>query len=71
MSSSRRRFYLFWAGDTINALGSSVTLFLLPLIAIESLRASTFQVGLITTVRWLPGLVIGLPAGAWAERREK
>jgi MFS family permease len=69
----RRRadFALLWLGDTVNALGSSITLFVLPLIAVRSLHASALQIGLLSTFRWLPALLVGLPAGAWVERREK
>ena len=64
-------FRLLWLGDTVNALGTSLTLFVLPIIAVTALHANALQIGLLTTGRWLPTLLIGLPAGAWAERREK
>src|SRR6202044_3776097 len=54
-----------------NALGTSVTVFVLPVIAVTSLHATVFQAGLLATARWLPALLIGLPSGAWIERSEK
>jgi MFS family permease len=52
-------------------LGSMVASTALPLVAVVTLGASTFQVGLLTAVAWLPWLVVGLPAGAWVDRLPK
>ena len=40
-----------------------------PLLAVTVLRASTFAVAALTAAAYLPWLVIGLPAGAWVDRR--
>lgn len=61
-------FRLLWTGETTSALGTSVTRLALPLVAVLTLDASTFQVSLLTAVTWLPWLVVGLPAGAWVDR---
>ncbi|WP_396287265.1 MFS transporter [Amycolatopsis sp. PS_44_ISF1] len=52
-------------------LGSAVAGTALPLVAVVGLRASTFEVALLTAVAWLPWLVVGLPAGAWVDRMRK
>jgi MFS family permease len=41
------------------------------LVALLVLHASTFEVGLLTAVAWLPWLAVGLPAGAWVDRWPK
>lgn len=64
----QRDFRLFWTGETVSAIGSNVTRVALPLVAVVTLDASTFEVGLLTAVSWLPWLIIGLPAGAWVDR---
>lgn len=64
----QRNFRLLWLGETTSRLGSNVTTVALPLIAVVSLHASTFLVGLLTAAGWLPWLLIGLPAGAWIDR---
>lgn len=64
----QRSFQLFWTGETISQLGSSVTFVLLPLTAVRVLHASAFLVSLITAAVWLPWLLIGLPAGAFVDR---
>ena len=40
----------------------------LPLVAVQTLDASTFQVGLLTAAESLAFLLVGLPAGAWVDR---
>ncbi|MFG1639029.1 MFS transporter [Amycolatopsis sp. NPDC049252] len=66
-----RDFRLLWTGETTSMLGSMVASTALPLVAVVTLGASTFQVALLTAVAWLPWLVIGLPAGAWVDRLPK
>ncbi|MGH3382805.1 MAG: MFS transporter, partial [Actinoallomurus sp.] len=63
-----RDFRLLWIGQTTSKLGSSVTSVALPLVAVATLGASTFQVALLSAAAWLPWLLIGLPAGAWVDR---
>ncbi|MCR6484336.1 MFS transporter [Amycolatopsis sp. OK19-0408] len=66
-----RDFRLLWSGETTSMLGSMVASTALPLVAVVTLRASTFEVALLTAVAWLPWLVVGLPAGAWVDRLPK
>jgi MFS family permease len=63
-----RGFMLFWAGQSISQLGDEVTSLALPLIAIELLHASTFEVSALTAVSWLPAL-LGAAVGTWIDRR--
>lgn len=64
----QRSFQIFWTGETVSRLGSSITVVLLPLTAVRVLDASAFVVSLITAAAWLPWLLIGLPAGAFVDR---
>ena len=64
----QRDFRLFWAGESISEAGNSVTVVVIPLVAIDSLHTSTFIVTLLTAMVWLPSVVIGIPAGAWVDR---
>jgi MFS family permease len=63
-----RDFMLLWGGQTVSEVGSAVTLIALPLLAVISLDATTFEVGLLTACTNLAFLVIALPAGAWVDR---
>ncbi|MEV7040409.1 MFS transporter [Amycolatopsis sp. NPDC051061] len=64
-------FRRFWLGDTVSSFGSAVTVLALPLVAIETLDASPFEVGLLTMSQYLAFLVLGLPAGAWVDRMNR
>ena len=64
----QRSFRLFWAGESISEVGNSVTVVVIPLVAIDTLHTSTFIVTLLTAMAWLPWVIIGVPAGAWVDR---
>jgi MFS family permease len=63
-----RAFGLLWAGQSVSRLGSQVSILAVPLVAIDSLHATTFQVGVLTAMETLPFLLVGLVAGAWVDR---
>lgn len=62
---------LLWGGQTISEMGSSITLLALPLTAVVVLKATTFQVGLLTTAAYAAFALIALPAGAIVDRYVK
>ncbi len=59
-----RDFLLLWSGQTVSELGSQISLLAIPLVAVITLRATTFEVGALEGVQMAPFLLIGLPAGA-------
>src|SRR5918993_5066735 len=63
-----RDFLRLWAGDSISQIGTTVTFIALPLLAIQVLDATPFEVGLLTTFETAAFLLVGLPAGAWVDR---
>ncbi|MFF9900095.1 MFS transporter [Streptomyces longispororuber] len=63
-----RDFRLLWCGETAGKFGASVTGVAMPLVAVSTLHASTFEVGLLSAAAWAPWLIIGLPVGAWVDR---
>lgn len=52
-------------------LGNSVAAVAVPLVAVVTLRESTFTVGLLTAAARLPWLLVGPPAGARVDRLPK
>lgn len=64
-----RDFRLLWAGESVSKTGSAVTTFALPVLAVQTLGASTLMVSVLNAMIWLPWLLVGLQAGAWADRR--
>lgn len=65
-----RSFRAFLAGQTTSGVGTMVTTVALPLVAVQQLHASTFDVGLLEAVEWFPALLIGLPVGALLDRHQ-
>lgn len=66
-----RDFLCLWAGQTVSDLGSAVTLLALPLVAITTLGASTFQVGVLSALSTIGWLIVPLPAGVIVDRLPK
>jgi MFS family permease len=66
-----RDFMLLWGGQTVSEMGSAVTQLALPLTAVVLLRASTFEVGLLTSAATAAFALIALPAGAIVDRHAK
>jgi MFS family permease len=64
-------FLKFWAGQTISVFGSEITALALPLTAALALNATPAQMGLLSAATTLPFLLVGLFAGAWADRRQR
>ncbi|MCX5207921.1 MFS transporter [Kitasatospora sp. NBC_00240] len=61
-------FRRLWIGETTSGLGTAVGNVALALVAVVTLGASPFMVGLLTASAWLPWLFLGLTAGAWVDR---
>ncbi|HJQ02896.1 MAG TPA: MFS transporter [Jatrophihabitans sp.] len=66
-----RNFVRLWTGESISAIGNQITQFTLPLVAILTLHASTFQVGVLNACRTAPVVVVSLFAGVWLDRRRR
>ena len=66
-----RDFLLLWGGQSVSELGSAVTVLALPLTAVVVLRASTFQVGLLSAASTAAFLAVALPAGTVVDRLAK
>ncbi len=61
-------FLKLWGGQTVSVVGSLVTKFVLPLVAVLTLRATQPQVALLYIADVAPALALGLAAGALADR---
>lgn len=61
-------FARFFVGTTTSLAGTAIATVALPLVAVVMLHASPVLVGVLSAAVWTPWLVIGLPAGAWADR---
>jgi MFS family permease len=66
-----RDFVKLWAGQTVSLVGTQVTQFAMPLVAVLTLNATVFQVGLLFAVRFIPVILLSLFAGVWLDRRRR
>jgi MFS family permease len=64
-------FNRLWAGQLVSAVGTAVTTVALPLVAVVTLHASTFAVGVLTAAQFAGWLFIGLPSGVWVDRSSR
>jgi MFS family permease len=63
-------FAKFWLGQTVSNLGSSVTLFALPLLVFK-LTGSPLNLGVTMATSFVPYLLFGLVIGAWVDRLDR
>ncbi|MFI6479537.1 MFS transporter [Nonomuraea sp. NPDC050663] len=61
----------YLGADVLSQFGTQVTLVALPLVALITLDATPFQLGLLTAVEMIPFLLVGLPAGVWVDRMRR
>ena len=60
-----------WTAATVSLFGTQVSQIAIPFIAAVLLKASPGEVGLLTTIEFLPFLLFTLPAGVWVDRFPK
>lgn len=63
-------FWMLWRGETFSTVGSQITTFAVPLIAVLTLHASATEMGIINASGSLAILLLSLPLGAWADRSD-
>ena len=61
-------FRRYWSASTVSMVGDQVTTIAVPLTAVLSLHAGAAAMGYLTALEWLPSLLFGMHAGAWADR---
>jgi len=61
-------FVKLWSAETISQFGTQVTLLALPIIAATTLNVTPFEFGLLSTIEFLPFILLSLPAGVWVDR---
>ncbi|MET7394191.1 MFS transporter [Dactylosporangium sp. NPDC005572] len=65
-----RDFVLFAGGQGVSALGDALSKTALPLLVL-AITGSGLHMGIIAMLNALPLLVLGVPAGAWADRMDR
>ncbi len=64
-------FAKLWSAATISLFGTQISTLAIPFIAAVVLRASPGEVGLLTTINFLPFILFTLPAGVWVDRMRR
>ena len=64
-------FLKLWTAATVSGLGDEISGLALPLVAIVTLAATPFEVGLLGTIQFLPFILLTLPAGVWVDRMRR
>ncbi|RWZ59625.1 MFS transporter [Labedella populi] len=68
---SSRDFRLLLAGQTTSQFGTQIAGVAVPLLAVITLEASPFEVGMLGAASTIAFALIGLPAGAWLDRMRR
>src|SRR5688572_4640456 len=63
-----RDFVNLWTAETISQFGTQVSVLAIPIVAAVILEVPPFEFGLLTTIEFLPFVLISLPAGVWVDR---
>lgn len=66
-----RDFMLLWGGQAVSEVGSAVSYLVFPLIAVTAIRATTFEVSVLSFLSSLAFLLVALPAGVVVDRLRK
>lgn len=61
-------FMRLWAGQAVSSVGSQITVFVVPSLAILVLHAAAWQVGVLVALNRVAYPLLGLPAGVLVDR---
>ncbi len=64
-------FSKLWAGQTVSLLGTALTMFALPTLAVLVLHATPVQVGALSALQTLPFPILGMFVGVLADRMSR
>ncbi|WP_123023408.1 MFS transporter [Mycolicibacterium stellerae] len=64
----RSSFLRYWSASAISSFGSPVTAVAMPVLVVQFLGASPFEVGVVNAAQFAPYAVLGLIAGVYTDR---
>lgn len=64
-------FLKLWSAQTFSQFGGQVAVLTVPLTAVLILKATPFEMGMLTAAGTAPHVLLSLFAGAWADRRNR
>ncbi|MFB7892142.1 MFS transporter [Microbacterium sp. NPDC056044] len=66
-----RNFMTLWTGQALSQFGAQITELAIPVLAVLTLNATEWEVGVLNAAQVAAFLIVGLPAGAWIDRMRK
>ena len=67
----RPGFLAFWTAATVSAFGTYVTTFAVQVVVVVTLEEGATEVGLVSSARWLPYLLVGVLVGVLVDRSRR
>jgi MFS family permease len=67
-SAPRSSFLRYWSAAAISSFGSAVTAVAMPVLVVQLLGATPFEVGIVNAAQFVPYAVLGLIAGVYTDR---
>ena len=64
-------FMKFWSAETLSLLGTQISFIAIPLLAVISLNATPFQMGVIYAAEFTPFLLVTLLVGVWVDKTRR
>lgn len=64
----RSSFARYWTAAAISSFGSAVTAVAMPVLVVQLLGATPFEVGIVNAAQFLPYALLGLIAGVYTDR---
>jgi MFS family permease len=61
-------FARYWTAAAISSFGTAVTAVAMPVLVVQLLRATPFEVGVVNAAQFVPYAVLGLIAGVYTDR---
>lgn len=61
-------FARYWTAAAISSFGSAVTAVAMPVLVVQSLGATPFEVGVVNAAQFVPYALLGLVAGVYTDR---
>lgn len=67
----RSPFLRYWTAAAISSFGSAVTAVAMPVLVVQLLGATPFEVGVVNAAQFVPYALLGLVAGVYTDRRPR
>lgn len=64
-------FMKLWSGESLSMFGTQISLVAIPLLAVSTLDATPFEMGVVNAAQFLPYLLFTLLAGVWVDQRRR